>query len=1134
MAIRMDDRADLEKTLAIAKKTLTKLEQKKAGFSHLSTPTDLEINLEEKRKEVAALEERLAAIKAQSEPKEVQQALQFEMNRSSSRRSQVPDEYYIERDEAKRLLERFASALQKPREQPLLFNICGIGGVGKTTLLGRLQEAHAENVDFLGVCFAKTANIETPLKLMRKLHQQVMALLGTETSTDAFTQRERLFETTLFKLSQQSVDGKENSSEDTRKITSWFERFIWLGTASFASASNQSKAYGISGAEFTAVGAIGKGAEGLQDWIQQRVRNHPATKDQPGLQALMLEPVSQLTQAFAESLMQAAQHRDRPLTLILDTYEKAQAYLNQWLWQYLVEDTPLYTAPVRLVVVGRRSLQTDEGWRKLNQDRKLLHETSLQKFDRKKTEDYLQQIGVQNGGTRAKIYKVTQGLPYYLDWVRKQREDGKEPDFSKGNQAISDLLLQGINSQQRQQQRQILQVVACCRWFDLPMIQILLGSKDLGWQQEIANVKSFFEWLKHSDFVEFSKGHYRLDDVARDVFRQSYFQEDRNQFHKTHALLANYFKQQADELFPPQNLLPEPYEDAEWRGLIAEFLYYSLFGKGREGLHHYIEQVLIAAYLREPDVFIAPFAFIKAELSDESQTLLPSATNKFFKDAAMALGFGWLFLGQPPQSYKLKFEDEDELSEEATEALLKKVEASLQVLLKQVGNLSDGVGKCIGLMYESLRCNRSREMINSLLQAKSQAEQLQTYCRPKLLQSLFSHLGDLLIKIEHYQESLDCCEQALDLWKSNPQIFFNKGVALVNLERYEEALESFQKAIDLDPKSAATWANRGAVLVNLERYEEALESFQKAIDLDPKSAATWTNRGLALGNLEHHEEALESFQKAIDLDPKSVNSWANRGRALNNLERYEEALESFQKAIDLDPKSVASWTSRGRALNYLERHEEALESFQKAIDLDPKSAATWTNRGRALHYLEHHEEALESFQKAIDLDPKSADAWTSRGHSLRERERYEEALTSCKRALEIDSSALNCYALTLSLLQEFEKAIAAIDKAIHLEPEETVLKANRGILLARAGRYIEALAACEQAIKQDPNDESVYYAKACYYALQDDLELAIEHLQKAIAIAPRSSRREAKYNPDFERIRDDERFRALVYPGSNC
>jgi tetratricopeptide (TPR) repeat protein len=971
-----------------------------------------------------------ATVNKIQQEKEARQAAQSrELTRQSPMRSRVPSEHYIERDEAKRLLDCFASALQSPGEQPLLFNICGIGGVGKTTLLDRLREAHAGTVDFLGVCFAKTADIETPLKLMRKLHQQVRELSGIETSTDAFTQREQLFGTTLFALSQRSVDGKETSSEDARKITSWFERLIWLGTASFASTSNKPKAYDGSGSEFATWGGIGEDAEGLKEWIEQRVRNHPATKDQPELQALMLEPVAQLTQAFAESLMQAAQRRERSLVLILDTYEKAQTYLNQWLWQYLVEDTPLSSASVRLVVVGRRSLETNEGWRKLNQDRKLLHETPLKKFDRKKTDDYLQQIGIQNGGTRAKIYKVTQGLPYYLDWVRKQREDGQEPDFSKGNQAIADLLLQGIDSRQRK----ILQVVACCRWFDLPMIRVLLGSEDLGWQQGIDDAESYFEWLKRSDFVEFSKGHYRLDDVARDVFRQSYFQDDQNRFRKTHALLADYFKQKADELFEPQSPLPDPYEDKEWREFIAEFLYYSLFGKGREGLQHYIEQVLIAAYLREPDVFMAPFAFISAELSEESQALLPGATNKFFKASALALRFGWLFLGQLPKSYKLKFEGEDDLSEEAIEARLKKLEASLKVLLEQVGKLPDGVGKCVGLIYKSLRCNRSREIIDSLLQAKSQAEQLQTHCRPKLLHSLFSSLGGFLNNVDRYQDSLDCCEIALELRQDN----------------------------------ALTFSRKGNVLFKLERYEAALES----------------------------------YQQALDLDPKAVDAWGRRGNALLMLDRYEAALESYQQALDLDPKAVGAWSGQGNALLLLGRHEAALESCQKALDLDSKAVA----------------------------------AWIGRGHVLRAMNQYSEALAATNRALEIDPenfNALNSYALTLSLLQEFEKAIVAIDKAIHLKPEEVLLKANRGIVLARAGRYIEALAACEEAVKQDPEDESVYYARACYYALQGELEPAIDNLQKAIEIAPRLSRSEAKHNPDFDRIRDDERFRALVYVAS--
>ena len=413
----------------------------------------------------------------------------------------------------------------------------------------------------------------------------------------------------------------------------------------------------------------------------------------------MLQPVSKLTQAFAESLMQIAQSRGRSLVLILDTYEKAQSYLNQWLWQYLVEDTALSCAPVRLVVVGRRSLQADEGWRKLNQDRKLLFEVPLQKFSKKDTEEYLKQIGIENGGMRAKIYKATQGLPYYLDWVRKQREQGEKPDFSQGNQAIAKLLLQGIDTRHEE----VLYVVACCRWFDRAIIRYLLGSVELGLQQDADNAEGYFEWLKDLDFVEFTKGHYRLDDVARDVFRKSYFLEKQNQFRKTHALLADYFQKQADELVTYEMFLPEPYEDEKWRELMAECLYYNLFGKGKEGLQKYIEEVFTAVYLQVPDVFIAPVVFLRAEMNEENQNLLPKATGKFFEDSEMALIFGWHFLNIPPRSYEIKFEGENTPSEPEIEVFSNQIEESIQLLLKSVGDLKDSLGKCAGLIYKSLR-----------------------------------------------------------------------------------------------------------------------------------------------------------------------------------------------------------------------------------------------------------------------------------------------------------------------------------------------------------------------------------------------------------------------------------------------
>lgn len=215
---------------------LEKLEIKKAGYTVLEIPSHLEVELEAKHKEVADLAARLA--KAQLAKKETQQSAQSEMNRQSPMRSRVPDRHYIEREEAKRLLERFALALNEYDRQPLLFNICGTGGVGKTTLLGRLKDAHAGEVDFLEICFAKTPDIETPLKLMRKVHEQAVERFGGETIADSFKQKQQQFESTLYKLSHHSIDGETTSSEDAKKIRSWFQRFLWLRPRGLTSTSS--------------------------------------------------------------------------------------------------------------------------------------------------------------------------------------------------------------------------------------------------------------------------------------------------------------------------------------------------------------------------------------------------------------------------------------------------------------------------------------------------------------------------------------------------------------------------------------------------------------------------------------------------------------------------------------------------------------------------------------------------------------------------------------------------------------------------------------------------------------------------------------------------------------------------------
>ncbi|MEH2089400.1 hypothetical protein [Nostoc sp.] len=83
----------------------------------------------------------------------------------------TPIPYYISRKQAQDFLAKFTKALEFPESNPLLSQVYGFGGVGKTTLIKKLKETHELQVDFVEVSFGLTAGIETPLKLMEKLYE---------------------------------------------------------------------------------------------------------------------------------------------------------------------------------------------------------------------------------------------------------------------------------------------------------------------------------------------------------------------------------------------------------------------------------------------------------------------------------------------------------------------------------------------------------------------------------------------------------------------------------------------------------------------------------------------------------------------------------------------------------------------------------------------------------------------------------------------------------------------------------------------------------------------------------------------------------------------------------------------------
>ena len=384
-------------------------------------------------------------------------------------KSKIP---YISREQTEKLVACFNEAIKIPRYNPLLFNIWGIGGVGKTTLLNKLEEQHS-NISFVRVYFGSTPDIGTPLKLMAKLYSDLPAIYDWGEAFEEFPNLYKRYEETLELLKQ---PGKKESEAQANTRKDALKKLVGGGAKIF---SQVTPLKDIPGTE-EKIGLIAEGGVDLVDWLQKQ----RATKKDKELQSLMLEPIPKLTKAFVRGLV--AKSQQQPVVLLLDTYEKTNSEIDNWLWQYLIADSELKSHSVRVVVAGRKNILKQESWRKLQQDFNSVYSLEIERFTLEQTKNYLQDIGIDE---LEEIYQATKGLPYYLDWIRRQKLAGKKIDYSQGKQAIVNLLLQGLNKDQKK----VIQLAACCRWFNRSLIKYLVTSQELDFNNGVDTELNCFE-----------------------------------------------------------------------------------------------------------------------------------------------------------------------------------------------------------------------------------------------------------------------------------------------------------------------------------------------------------------------------------------------------------------------------------------------------------------------------------------------------------------------------------------------------------------------------------------------------------------------------------------------------------------
>jgi tetratricopeptide (TPR) repeat protein len=104
----------------------------------------------------------------------------------------------------------------------------------------------------------------------------------------------------------------------------------------------------------------------------------------------------------------------------------------------------------------------------------------------------------------------------------------------------------------------------------------------------------------------------------------------------------------------------------------------------------------------------------------------------------------------------------------------------------------------------------------------------------------------------------------------------------------------------------------------------------------------------------------------------------------------------------------------------------------------------------------------------------------------------------------------------------------ALEKRPSFRPKTFDEMLHHGVYLHNRGEYEEALKFLRQAAEIHPRNEHVLYCMAATAARAGDSATALKSLRQAVSAGP-ANRAQARHDPDFESLREDEEFLSIVY-----
>ncbi len=283
---------------------------------------------------------------------------------------------------------------------------------------------------------------------------------------------------------------------------------------------------------------------------------------------------------------------------------------------------------------------------------------------------------------------------------------------------------------------------------------------------------------------------------------------------------------------------------------------------------------------------------------------------------------------------------------------------------------------------------------------------------------IYMMLGEINYRQGYLQDAADNYLRAVSLSLSPDEAkvtYINLGNIYYKLKSYEMALNYYNKALELDKTDSNLYYNIGLLYVAQNNFSSALRVINKGLEINPDDLKLnlLLPRIYLLNN--DKDRAMIVLRDLIEKYPDNSVLYFEIAKLFYNLKKYDEAL-NFYKRLEKQniDKNIEVKLYLNIGIIYLKKGmiDDAARYLERAYMIHPLDALVNYNLGLLNYRLRDYDKAMEYFRTVLRLDADDnikAMTYLTLGNIYYKKGKYLMAEEKYKKAIKHNSSLTEAY-----------------------------------------------------------------------------------------------------------------------------